>query len=100
MFAAVFSYEVDPASSEAFEAVYGPDGEWARFFRAGDGYLGTDLWCSADGERRTYLLVDRWSSRNAYAAFLAANEEEYRRRNREAESLYLSEMIVGRFEAR
>jgi hypothetical protein len=26
-----------------FEKAYGPDGDWARLFRRGDGYLGTEL---------------------------------------------------------
>ena len=42
--AAVFAYEVEPAGAAAFEAVYGADGEWARYFRGADGYLGTELW--------------------------------------------------------
>lgn len=52
MFAAVFAYEVDPAGAAAVD---GSDGAWARFFRAGAGYLGTELW--QDGER--YLVIDR-----------------------------------------
>ena len=39
--ALVFRYEVrDP---EAFERAYGPEGEWAQFFREGRGYVGTEL---------------------------------------------------------
>jgi heme-degrading monooxygenase HmoA len=92
----VFAYEVDTAATAAFEAAYGPDGEWARFFRAGDGYLGTDLWRADSGR---YLLVDRWRSGEAYAAFLAASEAEYRRRSAAAEALYRSETPLGQFAA-
>jgi heme-degrading monooxygenase HmoA len=100
-FAAVFGYEVDAADAEAFERVYGPDGEWARFFRGGDGYVGTDLWCDAGDEQRPrYLVVDRWRSAEEYAAFREANEQEYRRRGRETEALYRSETVLGRFESR
>jgi heme-degrading monooxygenase HmoA len=94
----VFAYEVDTAATAAFEAAYGPDGSWARFFRAGDGYLGTELWRDAGGEPR-YLLVDRWRSADAYAGFLAAHGEEYRRRSAAAEPLYRSESALGRFAA-
>jgi heme-degrading monooxygenase HmoA len=100
MFAAAFAYEVDPVAAGAFEAAYGPDGEWARFFRRGHGYLGTDLWCAADEEPRRYLLLDRWESASAYAAFLADHEDEYRRRSGAAEALYRRETALGRFEAR
>jgi heme-degrading monooxygenase HmoA len=99
-FAAVFAYEVDAPGADAFEAVYGPDGEWARFFRGGAGYLGSDLWCSAGEDPRRYLLLDRWRSASAYAAFLSAEGEEYLRRSRAAERLYRRETAVGRFEAR
>jgi hypothetical protein len=36
-FVAVFLYEVEPATGAEFEAAYGSDGEWARFFERGDG---------------------------------------------------------------
>ena len=91
MFCAVFSYEV--SDRPAFERAYGPDGEWARFFRGGEGYLGTELLGSGD----RYLLIDRWSSRDAYEAFLAAHREEYERRSAEAEALYVREERIGEF---
>jgi heme-degrading monooxygenase HmoA len=93
-FAAVFEYAIEAEGAAAFEAAYGPDGDWARFFRTGDGYLGTDLWRAAGGR---YLLVDRWESAAAYEAFLAANRDEYRRRSTTAESLYRAERELGRF---
>ena len=94
-FAAVFLYEVDNAGRAAFEAVYGPDGDWARFFAAGEGYHGTELLRSGD----RYLLIDRWSSRAAYEAFLAEHADEYARRNEEATVLWGREEVLGRFEA-
>jgi uncharacterized protein len=91
VFCAVFSYEVsDPA---AFESAYGADGEWARFFRRGEGYLGTELLAAAP----RYLLIDRWTSREAYEAFLSAHREEYERRSAAAEGLYLREERIGDF---
>lgn len=93
-FAAVFLYEVDNAGRAAFEAAYGSDGEWARFFATGDGYLGTELLRSGD----RYLLIDRWSSRAAYEAFLAVHADEYARRNEEATALWGREEVLGRFE--
>ena len=92
IFCAVFSYEV--ADAAAFERVYGPDGEWARFFRGGAGYLGTELLRSAGG----YLVIDRWASREAYAAFLASHRDDYARRSAEAEQLYVREERVGEFD--
>ena len=91
MFCAVFSYEVSDRA--AFERAYGPDGEWAAFFRGGEGYLGTELLASGDG----YLLIDRWASREAYECFLAEHREEYDRRSAAAEALYVREERIGEF---
>jgi hypothetical protein len=93
VFCAVFSYEVD--DREAFERVYGPDGAWAGFFRRADGYLGTEL--LAAGGR--YLLIDRWTSSQAYSEFLDSHRDEYERRAAEAEGLYVREERLGGFEA-
>jgi hypothetical protein len=93
VFCAVFSYEV--ADRPAFERVYGPDGEWARFFRAGEGYVGTELLASADG----CLLIDRWVSRESYEAFLAAHRGEYERRSAAGERVYVREQRLGGFES-
>ena len=94
----MFAYEVDAAATAAFEAAYGPHGEWARFFRAGAGYLGTDLWRAAEDPPR-YLLVDRWRSAGDHAAFLEAHADEYRRRSEAGEALYRRETSLGRFTA-
>lgn len=99
-FAAMFVYEVDPASAEAFEAAYGPDGEWVRFFGLGDGYAGTELWCAPEERPRRYIVIDRWRSEAAYEAFLRAHEREYRRRSEAAEALYDRETSLGRWQAR
>ena len=57
--ALVFRYEVrDPAD---FERVYGPEGEWAQFFRSGAGYIGTELLRDVEEPDR-YLVIDRWES--------------------------------------
>jgi heme-degrading monooxygenase HmoA len=92
MICSVFAYTVDPAGREAFEHVYGPDGEWARFFSGAEGYLGTELLIGDE-----YLLIDRWESEPHYDAFLTANRDEYERRNRAACALYRAERVVGRF---
>jgi heme-degrading monooxygenase HmoA len=95
-FIAAFRYEVDADLREGFEQVYGPGGTWAELFGAADGYLGTDLYRSAerDGE---YLVVDRWSTDAAYRAFLDEHRAEYARRGAEAAALYRREVALGGF---
>ena len=103
----MFEYEVEAGARPEFERAYGSDGDWARFFRAGEGYLGTELHAAvgdsravgteADARRR-FLVVDRWTTQEAYADFLAANAAEYEERSRAAASLYASETRIGSFE--
>ena len=95
MIALVFRYEVrDPAS---FEQVYGPEGDWAQFFRQGQGYIGTELLHDVEEDDR-YLVIDRWESADAYNAFLAQHGDEYMRRGDEARMHYVQELRFGTFE--
>jgi len=95
MLALVFVYEArDPGE---FERVYGPEGEWAEFFRGGAGYVGTELLRDVETPGR-YLGVDRWESREAYQAFVDAHRDEYMRRVDETVFHYEQELRVGTFE--
>ena len=93
--ALVFSYEV--REPETFERVYGADGEWARFFRQGVGYIGTELLRDVELPGR-YLVIDRWESADAYNAFAAEHRDEYMRRVDETRFLYEQELRFGTFE--
>ena len=95
MIALLFSYEVHDAAE--FERVYGPDGEWAEFFRQGRGYIGTELLRDVEASGR-YLVVDRWDSADAYNAFVAERREEYMERVDAAGFHYDSELRFGTFE--
>jgi heme-degrading monooxygenase HmoA len=94
----VFSYDVrDTVDSAEFERVYGPEGEWAQFFRQGAGYVGTELLRDAEVPGR-YLVLDRWESRDAYNAFVEAHRDEYMRRVDETVGYYDQELRFGTFE--
>ncbi len=95
MIALVFSYEVRDA--EAFEAAYGPDGEWAGFFRQARGYIGTELLRDVETPGR-YLVVDRWETAEAYNVFAAEEREEYMRRVDDTRFYYEQELRLGTFE--
>jgi heme-degrading monooxygenase HmoA len=95
MLTLVFSYQArDPAE---FERVYGPDGEWAAFFRGGDGYVGTELLRDVEVAGR-YLVIDRWESREAYQGFVEGNRNEYMRRVDETAFHHDQELRLGTFE--
>jgi heme-degrading monooxygenase HmoA len=93
--ALVFRYDVRDAQS--FEEVYGPDGEWAHFFRQGAGYIGTELLRDVEEPDR-YIVVDRWESIDAYNAFIAERRVEYLERADATRMHYLQELRFGTFE--
>ena len=95
MIALVFVYDV--ANPGPFERVYGPDGEWATFFRGGRGYIGTELLKDVEQPGR-YVVVDRWESRETYNAFVEGRRDEYMRRVDETRYLYDQELRFGTFE--
>jgi quinol monooxygenase YgiN len=76
VFVRVWQYDVRTVHVADFVAAYGRDGDWARLFRAGDGYLGTDLYRGADAPGR-FLTVDRWADSAAWQAFLATSGPAY-----------------------
>ena len=95
MIAVVFRYDVrDP---EQFEDVYGPDGQWAQFFRQGAGYIGTELLRDLEEPGR-YIVIDRWQSIEAYNAFVSANQAEYLERADDSRLYYVQELRFGTFE--
>ena len=95
MIALVFSYDVHDV--EQFERVYGPEGEWARFFRTGRGYIGTELLRDVEAPGR-YLVIDRWESADAYNAFVAERRDEYMALVDATRFHYDSELRFGTFE--
>ncbi len=95
MIALVFRYEVRDQAT--FEQAYGPEGDWARFFRQGRGYIGTELLHDVEEPER-YLVIDRWESADAYNAFLAEHQDEYMRRSDESRFHYVQELRFGTFE--
>ncbi len=95
MIALVFRYDVrDP---QDFEDAYGPNGEWAQFFRQGQGYIGTELLRDVEEVDR-YIVIDRWESAEAYTAFLSEYRDEYLRRSDESRFYYVQELRLGTFE--
>lgn len=98
MYRIVWEFEPEPSRVAEFEREYGVDGAWGRFFRRGDGYLGTELFKSATDPAR-YLTLDRWTSRAAHDAFRAAFGAEYAALDARCEALTRAERLVAAAEA-
>jgi heme-degrading monooxygenase HmoA len=93
--ALIFVYDV--SQPEEFERVYGPEGDWAQFFREGRGYVGTELLRDVEQPGR-FLVVDRWESRDAYNTFVEQHRADYMRRVDETVFFYEHELRFGTFE--
>jgi heme-degrading monooxygenase HmoA len=93
--AVVFSYEA--RENVEFEQAYGPEGEWAEFFKGAPGYIGTELLRDLETPGR-YLVIDRWETADAYNAFVSENQAEYVRRSDDARFYYDQELRFGSFE--
>jgi len=93
----LWRFVVRPRSEAAFEAAYGLEGDWIRLFRQADGYLGTEL-LRDQARPRTYVTVDRWSSREAWETFRAARAADWEAIDERCRALTEREEEIGRFE--
>jgi quinol monooxygenase YgiN len=87
-------YRIKPEQKDRFEQEYGPRGSWNQFFSRDKAYLGSDLH-QQHNDAHCYLLCDRWTSKNAFDAFISRHSETYQQLSRQFESLYLSEELLG-----
>ena len=97
MYRIVWQFDAEPDRVAEFEREYGVEGVWAQLFRAGEGYLGTELFRSMDDPAR-FVTVDRWSSRAAYDAFRASRAREYATIDAQCARLTRTEQLVARGE--
>ena len=95
MIALVFRY--DARDPEDFESAYGPNGEWAQFFRQGQGYIGTELLQDMD-ELDRFVVIDRWESADAYNTFVTEHQDEYLQRSDDSRLYYVQELRLGTFQ--
>ena len=93
-YAIIWRYEVEPAHREAFEAGYGPAGEWARLFAAAPGFIRTELMAGGGG---CYATIDYWRCEADFRAFQTKSGAEYRALDRKCEPWMLKEERIGAF---
>ena len=96
-FVVVWEFRPRPGAEARFEEAYGPEGVWARLFRRDEGFVGTEL-TRDNEERRRFLTMDFWVSKQAYEAFRASHTSEYEAIDAECEGFTESETEIGRFE--
>jgi heme-degrading monooxygenase HmoA len=98
MYVYVWRYQVKPGSEAAFEAAYGPGGDWVRLFEGGDGYVDT-LLLRDDKRPGCYLTIDRWRSQAAFGAFRAARADAWVALDLRCEALTVVEEEIGTYAA-
>jgi heme-degrading monooxygenase HmoA len=94
MWIVVWTYRVAPENRSEFEVAYGPDGDWAQLFAEGWGFVGTEVFVTADGGH--YLTIDRWESQAAAEAFMRTHGSAYEALDAGLGHLVESEMMVFR----
>lgn len=98
-FVIIWEFRINPRKRRAFERAYGPDGDWAEFFREGKGYLGTELIQDTQQPDR-YLTMDYWKSRANYETFKKQNRKMYEIIDQKCEALTTKEVEIGKFSRR
>ena len=92
----VWKFRTAPGRTADFESAYGPAGDWARLFRLGEGYLGTEL-LHPHQPSGLYLTIDRWRSEADWQRFLANHGTAYRSLDARLAPLCAEDTEVGSF---
>jgi heme-degrading monooxygenase HmoA len=82
-----------------FEAIYGPQGEWARLFAKTEGYRETQLLRDTTNPSH-YVTLDLWTSRETHERFRREHEREYMVLDKRCERLTVKEHKLGEFLSR
>lgn len=96
MFLRLWQFQAAPGYEAEFEVAYGPDGAWARLFRNGAGYLGTELLRGASGSGE-YVTIDRWESEDAWTSFHNLHRDEYEALDEACRRLCSLDARIGEF---
>src|SRR5579864_3209629 len=96
MYIIVWEFIIRAERAGEFEAIYGPQGDWAQLFAKAEGYRETQLLRDTSNPSR-YVTLDFWTSREAYEGFRREHEREYLALDERCERLTLKEHKWGEF---
>jgi hypothetical protein len=97
MFLVLWEFDVKPGSEKLFENIYGPEGDWARFFQRDAAYQRT-LLLRDPSSACTYVTCDFWDTRETYESFRRTHSDDYLALDKICEELTLAERKMGEFE--
>lgn len=95
----VWEFRIRDTKRRAFERAYGPHGNWAKLFRKGKGYLGTEL-IRDEQQPGRYLTLDFWKSRKDCESFKKQNWKTYQSIDQKCAALTTNESEIGHFSRR
>lgn len=93
MYRVIWEYKVKPKAATKFEEMYGPKGEWVKFFKQSKAYQGTELLLDDESEL-IYITIDFWDSEKAYDEFMKVNKEKYEQLDQKGSAFTKSEKRI------
>lgn len=76
MFKVIWELKVKFKEREKFEAFYDPKGDWVKFFSRANGYEGTEVLESGEGDN-VFLVIDEWVSEEAFNQYVTSRKDDY-----------------------
>jgi heme-degrading monooxygenase HmoA len=92
----VWEFRVRQEKAAEFQAKYGPEGVWARFFRDSAGYIRTELVRDVASDFR-FLTLDYWKTEEEFNRFKQQRLAGYEQLDKELEGLTETETRLGAF---
>lgn len=92
----LWRYRVTLGREIEFAQAYGPDGDWARLFRRGAGYLHTELLRETPGAGAC-LTINRWRTAADWQGFLEKHGPAYRELGRRLAPLCTENVELGNY---
>ncbi len=96
MIQVIWEYKVKPEKASEFEAAYGKEGEWSRFFKQSKAFKGSEL-IVKDLENHVYMTIDKWKSIEQYDQFMQQNMKEYKRLDQKLAAYTILKEEIGIF---
>ena len=93
----VWEFRVPSSKRHEFETTYGPDGDWAKLFRNGKGYIRTELHRDEHAPDR-YFTLDFWQSRADFYSLKQQNAAEYKSLDQRCSTLTTEEKFFDEYE--
>jgi len=76
MFQVIWELKVKFKEMDKFGQFYDPKGEWVKFFSRANGYEGTEVLDSGEGDN-IFLVIDHWESEEAFNECVRSRKADY-----------------------